>query len=316
MDDNSISYRMKMLTDGSNRNAQLDHLGREQNIKLDAAQAQQSLRLGGISAENQLKYDHQQDILSVRESNGAIDRADMEYKLHHQTEMNIQKADSAQRLEDISRDSQQRKNMLEQSSRLDQLSYQAQSDDRKLYTERGMNDLRRNNLYEANQALRAKYYELDNDRQNQLQFSQMSDRQKLETLQSQGQISNDSLFRKGQIELTNQSEKHRELMQHNRMADQQKLQTLQSQGQISNRTLYEKGAIENNTLRDKHIALQENRSNELHPTARMGQQKIDNERGLGLTKVANERDMGNQRVVNEDNLGDAKHRTQVKTGTA
>lgn len=302
LDELAATHRLKYNLDHQIREAQLLHhsrtseqklgyLDQEQDLKFDGARAQQILRLDGISAENVLKNEQQTDDLRFREARGAVDRADMDYKLHHAVDMNSERVQTLQRVEDIARDSQQRMNLLEEEKRLAQLNYQELSDDQKINTERGMNMLRRENNDETLRTISDKNFLAEADRQNQLRFSAASDHQKLNTLMSQGRIQNDTLHQKGQIENSSLRDKNF-LLQQNR---DNEFYHLASMGQQR---------VENE--RDLGYQRVENERG-------MGQQRIENERGMGQLRIENVRLMGEQKVLNERSLGDVRDFNQQRS---
>lgn len=291
-DEMAATHRLKQALDQQERNARLQHenqatqqklglLGDEQTLRLDGAQAQQQLKLGGITAENTLKSEQEANDLKFKSARSMIDRADMDYKLQHYSDVNADKVSSINRLEDIARDSQRRKHELDQSDRQQQLQYQESSDDRKLRTEGSMNQHRQENndnnirtrtalsQIEAD-AMQNRHAMLENDRDNQIKFNAESDRQRLNTLRNQGIIQND--------------------------------------------TLQERGQIENNALRNRYQLVQGDRDNELQHTADMGFQRIENERVIGQQRIENETGMGQQRTRNEYQLGEARRMNELELG--
>ena len=292
MDDVAATHRLKQGLDQQVRNAQLQHdtratqqklgfLGEEQGLRFDGAQAQQQLKLGGITAENMLKSEQETRDLSFKSARSMIDRGDMDYKLQHITGVNADKVFTNDRLEDIARDSQQRKNDLDEHGRQAQLGYQEASDDQKLRTEGSMNRHRQENN--------------DNTMRTRLELSQIEGEamQKKHTM-----LEND---------------RHKQI-RFNATTDRQRLDTLRSRGSIQNNTIQEKGQIENGTLRDKNQLVQDNRNNELYHTADMGYQRIQNERGFGQQRIENEAGIGNQRIQNEAGMGQQRIQNEAGMG--
>ena len=272
-DEMAATYRLKQALDEQARNAQLKHdnqatkqklgfLGEEQNLRLDGAQAQQTLKLGGMSAENTLKNDQETAELRFKSERSMIDRGDLDHRLQHSSDLNANNVTTLHRLEDLARDSQQRKTDLEAQSRQDQLRYQESSDDRRLLTDRTLNQQHQENeantlrnqstfhRLEAN-ALRNTHAILDTERDNRLQFHAETDRQRLNTLRNQGLIQND--------------------------------------------TLQERGQIENNTLETRYGLVQDERENQLLHSAVMGEMRVEHERDIGLQRL------GNQQAANQLN---------------
>ncbi|RMZ89826.1 hypothetical protein DV736_g2952, partial [Chaetothyriales sp. CBS 134916] len=281
----------QLLHDSRASKQKLDYLDQEQDLKFDGTRAQQSLRLEGISAENVLKNEQQTNDLWFKVARGMTDRADMDYKLQHTLDMSSDRIQTSKRMEDIARDSQQRKNLLEEENRLKQLNYQGLNDDQKLNTERALNILRRENNDETLRTISDKNSIAEIDRQNQLRSSAASDYQKLSTLTSQGEIQNSSLRQKGQIENNSLRDKNY-LLQQNRNNE---LHNLASMGQqrVKNEQDMGEQRIENERG--------------------MGVQRIENEWGMGQQRVENTRLMGNQQVLNERNLGDARDFNQQRS---
>lgn len=262
-------------------NQKLGALGNEQFLRLDSAQAQQQLRLGGIRAENTLKTEHEVMDLAFKAQRSMIDREDLDHKMQHMTILNADKVATNDRLEDIARNSQQRKNDLDESGRRAQLEYQDASDVQRLRTEGSMNQYRQENSDNTirtqrtlsdidSRTMQNKHSMLENERQNQARFNIASDRQRLNTLQSQGMI--------------------------------------------QNRTLQERGQIENENLSTRHNLLQENRDNEFEYTRNMGYQRIENERGMGQQRIENEGGMGQQRLLNERAMGQQRIQNEQGIG--
>jgi Ankyrin repeats (3 copies) len=324
LDEVAATHRLKYRLDQEVRGAQLHHesetneqklgyLGREQNLKFGGAQAQQQLRLEGISTEHSLKNIQQMDELSFREERGNIERADMDYRLQHTMDMSADKVQTQGRLEDVARGSQQRKNVLDHESRQSQLGYQEASDDRRLRTEGGMNQFRRDNNDDTirtrnalgqieTRTLHDRHEALEHDRQNQFRFSVANDRQKLDTLSNTGRIQNETLQHRHEL----LQDDRQNQFNFNVSSDQQKLETLRSTGRIQNDTLSERGQIEHKNLHGKNQLLQENRNNELQSTRNMGHQRILNERGMGQQRLQNETSLGQRRILNERGMGQQK----------
>lgn len=280
----------------------LDYLDQEQDLKFSGARAQQVLRLDGISAENSLKNQQQTDNLQFQEARGALDRADMDYKLQHAMNLSSDRVRSSQRMEEIARDSQQRKNLLDDQNRQKQLDYQVMSDNRKLDVERDMNMLRRENNDETLRTLSEKNTLADSDRLNQLRFSAASDNQKLRTLTAQGRIQNTTLRDKVQIENDGLRDKHA-LLQQNRDGELDHLVNTGWQRLVNERSLGQQRIVNEEGMGRQRIA------NE----AGMGQQRVANERSLGQTRVEMARRMGEQVVINERNIGDARDFNQQRS---
>ena len=287
-DEMAATHRLRQALDQQERNARLQHenqatqqklgfLGDEQSLRLDGAQAQQQLKLGGIATENTLKSEQEAEDLRFKSARSGIDRADMDYKLQHYSDVNADKVSTINRLEDIARDSQRRKHELDERDRQEQLKYLEADDDRKLRTEGSMNQHRQENndnnirtrtaltQIEAD-AMQNRHAMLETDRDNQIKFSAESDRQRLNTLRNQGLIQND--------------------------------------------TIQERGQIENNALRNRYQLVQGDRDNEFQHTVDMGYQRIENERVMGQQRIENETGMGQQRRMNELELGQQRNANQ------
>ena len=221
--------------------------------------------------------------LWFKEARGDVDRADMDYRLQHTVDMNSGRISTQERLEDVARSSQQRKNVLDQESQQSQLGFQTASEDRKLMIENSMNQYRRSN---NNDTIRTR------DTLGQMETRTMQDKHQLQEHDRQNQ------------------------MRFNTASDHQKLGTLTETGRITNDTLYQKGRIENDSLRGKNELMYQNRNNELQHTADMGYQRTENERSLGQQRYTNERDMGQIKVTNERNMGKQKVTNEHNMGNA
>ena len=258
-DEMAATHRVKQALDQQVRDAQLQHdkeatqqmlghLGEEQSLRLDGAQAQQQLKLGGISAENTLKNEHDTNDLRFKSERSMIDRADMDHKLQHHSDLNADKISTLNRLEDLARSSQQRKNDLDDHDRQSQLQYLSAHDELQLRTEATMNRHRQehnSNTLNTRSALNRlegeSLAQLETDRDNQLQFHADSDRQRLNTLSSQGLIENN--------------------------------------------TVQERAQIENNALRTRYRLVQGDRDNELRHGVDMGDVRLANEISIGQRRL-------------------------------
>ena len=345
-------HRLKHSLDQQNRGAQLDYdtqtrqqkldfMGQEQGLRFDDAQAQQQLKLGGISKEHELKNEQETKNLHFKELRGVLDNAELNNKLRYTKEVNADKVTTHDRLEDINRDSQQRKNVLDQNARMLQLEYQASVDNRKLMTEGAMNQHRRDNNDDQIRARNTLLEMSETDRQKQLQFNTATDNQKLRTLQNQRYIQNQSLAEKGRIE--NSNLRARGYIENNNLREKARIDLdtsearnalLEDKGRIEsntlreksgieletssarNRLLQDKGHIENQTLGNKNRLLQDNRNKELQHTSHMGHLRVENERGLGEQKARNEIQMGQVKVFNERNIGHQRTQNEVERGYA
>jgi hypothetical protein len=115
---------LKYGFDDRNRNALLQHedqsgqqklgiLHKEQDVRFGGAQAQQQLRLSGISAKGAIKDERATKDLQFRAANGVLEKEEFDVKLQHAQSMNADKVFTQDRVEDIARNSQQRKNELD-----------------------------------------------------------------------------------------------------------------------------------------------------------------------------------------------------------
>jgi hypothetical protein len=322
LDETAASTRLKSGFDDSNRSTllqfegqfghqKLSILNQEQDVRLGGAQSQQQLKLKGMSAEGAIKDERAIKDLQFRAANDALEEGELNMKLNHAQSMNADRVFTQDRIEDIARNSQQRKNELDQNGKMAQLEFQQSSDNAKLEfqqssdnvrvrTEGAMNEHRQinnNNMIKTRSALsqidrattRDKYEWTETDRQRQIHFNATSDRQRLNTLQRQGQIQNNNLFEKAHIENTAAREKN-SIVQDNRNGELQHTQSMGYQ-RVQNEEVLGRKRIENEYG--------------------MGQQRIHNETGMGQAKASSERMIGQQRIQNENGMGQAKVRNEL-----
>ena len=251
-DEMAARHRLQQSFDQQVRNAEIQHdkqatqqklgfLSEEQSRRLDGAQAQQQLKLGGIAAENRLKNEQETSDLMYRSARSKIDERDLQ----------------------------------------EQLKYQEANDDRKLRTEGSMNQYRQENSdntiraqselrqIEEN-AMQQQHAMLENDRDNQTRFNATTDRQRLNTLKSQGIIQNNNIQERGQIE-------NNGLRDRNQLVHDDRCNELEHTADMGIRRIVNEGLV--------------------------GQLRIQNEAGMGQQRIGNELLLGHARLLNEDVLG-------------
>jgi replicative superfamily II helicase len=182
---------------------------------------------------------------------------------------------------------------FQQSTDNAKLEYQQSSDDVKLSTEGAMNQHHRaindntikmkSTFGQIDRAvMRDKYDIAETDRQHQIQFNTASDRQKLSTLQRQGQIQNYryNLSEKFEIENTGAREQNaitqdnwNSELQHTRSMGHQRIEIEAGMGQVK-------------TMNERKV----------------GQQRIQNEAGMGQIKTMNERAISNVKISTQQEL--------------
>lgn len=310
LDETTSSNRLKGVLDVQHRDAQLQHdhqtrsqkltfQGQEQNMSLVSARDQQQLRLEGVSSENMLKSEQSMRDVQFKVMRSAIDQADMDAKRRHATDVNADKVSTQNRLEDIARDSQQRKITLDRAGRQDQLEHHVASDQRKLMTEGQLNQYRQENNNETIRT-RTVLSELEReDRHDKLVAAREMDDQKLNTLRDKGEISNRSFHERNTLEQSHLQSKGE--MEH---------YNLRETGRIANENLSRKGEIQNQTLYYKNELLQDNRANQVQTQHQLGQIKINTEQQTGQAKIATQHQLGQIKINTEQQTGRAKVATQ------
>ncbi|KAF2825233.1 hypothetical protein CC86DRAFT_456469 [Ophiobolus disseminans] len=347
LDDEAVSHRLKGGIDDQARNAQLRHefqtkaqrltfQEQEQDLGFVGAQVKQQLRLEGVSSENALKTDQAMRDLQLRAVRSTMDQADMDLKLRHVVDINADKVFTQDRMEDIARDSQQRKLTLDQTGRQAQLEYQGASDNRKLMTEGQLNQYRQDNNNESirtrnalievdREAMYMKNEMMQADRNNKMAFTRESDHQKLNTLRNQGYIANRTFDDHGAIERSHLAQRGEVERTNLRESGQIANENLYNRGQISNQTLEErtgiersnlmqrsqievetlqqKGRTENQTLSNKHSLLQADRENAVRHTQQTGQARVYTQQQMNdLNAQKNANNVQAQHQKNADNL--------------
>jgi len=303
------THRLKSVVDLQDRDSQLMHnneettqrllaLKKEQSIKFDGSHDQIELKLAGLDSENELKLQRDIQSLQYKAAFGDLEKTELDKKLIHMRDMNSDKVFTQDRLEDIARDSQRRKNAQS-------LEFQQSSDMQKLQTGESMLIQKQRENQETvrtksavsdveRRFLQDRHNISENDRQNQMRFNVASDDQRLSTLHRQSRIQNNGLIDKNRI------------MQQDRASSLQHTRGMgyaQYQNEIS-------------------MGLAKAYSEEC-----VGEQRIYNERMVGATRTQNAVELGQAhthaemqkgavRIQNAVDLGNIQTNAEIQRGAA
>jgi hypothetical protein len=195
----------ELLHNSRTQEQKLSYISREQGMEFSSLEAKQTLRLGGITNELGLKQQQHADELRFRESQSGINRAELDRKLQHISNMNTEQVQLNRQLGNIQLDSTTRMNMLEDANRQSQQQHQSATNERKISTQATINEQEH-----------ARNQDFLNTRRMQGQIETV-------TLQALGQIKNDTIA--DQNQLTQHDRDHK--LETDRIAAQIQSQSLQ-----------------------------------------------------------------------------------------